>query len=236
MNQKRNQFTFYRSFLESVRRQPTNVQNAFFQLVIRYALDGVEPGEEEDALVLSLFVLVRPTLDSAFKKSKKGNRDKCGQYVKEKYLSKSHHEGEGEIEVEVENEKEIEIEFDSEIEIENEIQGAGLALPTLEKELFPIFPKTITTLQDKYPGVDVVQEFEKIKAWFSEDVGRLQPANKLIPFVYRWMGRNAERIRQGDTNGAGREPELPTTSDAERVAFLQKLVARNRKESEDSRC
>lgn len=219
-----------------------NVQNAFFRSVILYALDGVEPEEKEDALVLSLFCLARPTLDSAFKKSKKGNRDKCGQYVKEKYLSKSHHEGEGEgeIEVEVENEKEIEIEFefDSEIEKEkeNEIQGAGLALPTLEKELFPIFPKTITTLQDKYPGVDVVQEFEKIKAWFSKDVGRLQPANKLIPFVYRWMGRNAERIRQGDTNGAGREPELPTTSDAEQVEWMRRLVARQREETEETKC
>ncbi len=59
----RGQFTFYRSFFESIQTLPKSRQLQAFEAICRYALDGEEP----DALSGSpaaIFLLVRPVLES----------------------------------------------------------------------------------------------------------------------------------------------------------------------------
>ena len=108
----RNQFTFYRSFLDAIRKLPKREQGAIVLAISCYALDeelpsGLSPVAE------TVFTLVKPTLDSANKKSANQSH---GTHKRVTNDLQTVHKKEVEKEVEVEGEKEGEIE----IEIENE--------------------------------------------------------------------------------------------------------------------
>lgn len=60
---KRKQFTFYRSFWEAVKDLPNEDRLKALDAIIGYALDGDEPGC--GGVSKSIFVLVKPVLDSA---------------------------------------------------------------------------------------------------------------------------------------------------------------------------
>ena len=100
----RNQFTFYRSFLDAIRKLPKREQGAIVLAISCYALDeelpsGLSPVAE------TVFTLVKPTLDSANKKSanqSQGTRKR----VTNDLQSVHNKEREGEIEVEIEKENE----------------------------------------------------------------------------------------------------------------------------------
>ena len=66
----RGQFTFYASFFAAVERLPKSRRYEALSAIIRYGLDGEEPGELKGA-VGSVFTLVRPNLDNARVKAAK---------------------------------------------------------------------------------------------------------------------------------------------------------------------
>lgn len=102
---KRDQFTFYRSYYEAIRTLPKKEQTAVFLAVCSYALDEDIPALS--GVALSVFTLIRPTLDSGRKKAlnrenktrtnKEQNDNKQG--TKQEQNSKEK-EGEGEREIE----------------------------------------------------------------------------------------------------------------------------------------
>lgn len=109
---KREQFTFYRSYYEALKHLPKRDRADVLMAVIGYALDEEVP--KLSGVPLSVFTLIRPTLDSGRNKArnrviKRGTKqeqtdNKSEQTCKEK---------EGEVEREKEREGECEVEGDS---------------------------------------------------------------------------------------------------------------------------
>ena len=65
---EREQFTFYRSYYEALKNLPKRDQTAVLMAVIGYALDEREP--DLSGVPLSVFTLIRPTLDSGRNKAR----------------------------------------------------------------------------------------------------------------------------------------------------------------------
>lgn len=115
----REQFTFYRSFWESIQVLDTASQMAIIVAIIEYALDEKEP--DLQGVPAAMFKLIRPNLDAANKKSKAGkskshenqtrNRTKSKTNQNEiktesnKNQTRNKNKGEGEIEIEKESYK-----------------------------------------------------------------------------------------------------------------------------------
>lgn len=70
---KRKQFTFYRSFRDSIEQLPTNKEKLqAYQMLCNYALDREEPptdGKKPSAVML--FAIMRPILDKAHERAEK---------------------------------------------------------------------------------------------------------------------------------------------------------------------
>lgn len=67
---ERNQFTFYRSYYEALKHLPRRDQTNVLMALLAYALDETEPSLS--GVALSVFTLIRPTLDSG--RNKAANR------------------------------------------------------------------------------------------------------------------------------------------------------------------
>ena len=69
---KRLQFTFYRSYYDAIKVLPKKEQTAVMLALCAYALDKVEPSLTGTAG--AIFTLIRPTLDSGWKKAIGGTK------------------------------------------------------------------------------------------------------------------------------------------------------------------
>lgn len=106
---KRDQFTFYRSYYEALKNLTKRDQTTVLMAVIGYALDETEPNLS--GVPLSVFTLIRPTVDSGRKKAEnRANKTRTKQEQnnnkpesKEEQISKEN-EGEREEEREIERE------------------------------------------------------------------------------------------------------------------------------------
>ena len=114
---KRDQFTFYRSYYEALKNLPKRDQTAVLMAVIGYALDETEP--LLSGVPLSVFTLIRPTLDSGRNKAR-NRMNKCGtrsdQTDNKVKTNQERTFKEGEKEVESESEREVEVESEKESE------------------------------------------------------------------------------------------------------------------------
>ena len=68
---KRKQFTFYASYLDSIRKLKPKQQAEIILAICEYAINGSEPETLSD-IAETVFTLVRPTLDSGRKKADSG--------------------------------------------------------------------------------------------------------------------------------------------------------------------
>lgn len=104
---KRNQFTFYRSFYEAVKRLPKGKRAAVVMAIVEYGLDLVEPTGLNNTQY-GFFLLTKPVLDAAWKKAKVGSTGgKISRRGSAEKISKG------------------EVEKDKEIEDETETKGEG---------------------------------------------------------------------------------------------------------------
>lgn len=112
---KRDQFTFYRSYYEALKNLPKRDQTAVLMAVIGYALDETEPSLS--GVPLSVFTLIRPTLDSGRNKAR-NRMNKCGTRSDqtENKLKTNQEQTCKEGEKEVESEREVEVEREKESE------------------------------------------------------------------------------------------------------------------------
>ena len=126
----REQFTFYRSFYEAIRGLKPVEQTKVVLAICEYALNGTEP--QLSGTANSIFILIKPTLDSSARKSENGKRKSKMEASKKQNGSKTEANGyqtatEGEIEKEYEKEKEVELEKEYEVEVENECENECLS-------------------------------------------------------------------------------------------------------------
>ena len=107
---KRDQFTFYRSYYEALKALPKRDQTSVLMSVIGYALDEETPSLS--GVPLSVFTLIKPTLDSGRNKArsrmKKGgtSEEQIGTNEKQNGTNVEQSINEGEIEKEREEEGE----------------------------------------------------------------------------------------------------------------------------------
>jgi len=83
----RKQFTFYRSFYESIQQLPTKKEKLMaYEMICKYALDGKLPEmETQKSSTLAIFSLCQPILNRARKRSKQIlERSTLAQQEKEK--------------------------------------------------------------------------------------------------------------------------------------------------------
>lgn len=122
----REQFTFYRSFADALRRIKKDADRAkAYDAICNYALYGIEPDLDSvpDSVAIS-FDLIRPTLDASKRKAESG---KNGGRAKEQESKREANRKQTESKLEanakrgeIEREKEEEIENENEVEIEKE--------------------------------------------------------------------------------------------------------------------
>lgn len=110
---ERKQFTFYRSYYEAIKHLPERDKAKVLMAILSYALDDLMP-EGLSGAALSVFTLIRPTLDSGrIKAQNRLNKSKTNEEQNENKTESNAHqtrkekEREKEKEVEVEREKDI---------------------------------------------------------------------------------------------------------------------------------
>ncbi len=123
----RKQFTFYESYAAAISRiRSKSVRCAAYDAIVNYAIHGIAPDVDElpDAAAIA-FDLIRPTLDTAAKRSLGGTiraaGQRAGSAAAQRQLSRSSASAQPQLsgkEKETEAEAEIEIEYESETENE----------------------------------------------------------------------------------------------------------------------
>jgi DnaD/phage-associated family protein len=122
---KRDQFTFYRSYYEALKHLPKRDRADVLMAVIGYALDEEIP--KLSGVPLSVFTLIRPTLDSGRNKAKNRlNKQKTSQEQTGTKQEQNGKEGESEREVEKELEREVESECEGEGENDSSLPTTPL--------------------------------------------------------------------------------------------------------------
>lgn len=122
---KRDQFTFYRSYYEALKHLPKRDRSDVLMAVIGYALDEEIP--KLSGVPLSVFTLIRPTLDSGRNKAKNRlNKQKTSQEQTGTKQEQNCKEGESEREVEKELEREVESECEGEGENDSSLPTTPL--------------------------------------------------------------------------------------------------------------
>ena len=148
---KRDQFTFYRSYYEALKNLPKRDQTAVLMAVIGYALDETEPSLS--GVPLSVFTLIRPTLDSGRNKAR-NRMNKCGTRSDqtENKLKTNQEQTCKEGEKEVESEREVEVEREK--ESENDSYTPPTPSPRGKRFSPPTVDEVRAYCQERNNGVD----------------------------------------------------------------------------------
>ena len=161
----RKQFTFYRSFYDAVLDLAEDDRLGVYEAIIAYALDRKKP-EDLSGVQKTAFILVKPVLDSSWKKAIAGKAGGSKKKAKRKQNESKR-----------EKEKETEIENEIEIEIEDECpEGFGAFW-----ELYPVKLGKDKAVQawkrlapDPKAVCDGVKKWSQTKQW-NDDNGRFIP-------------------------------------------------------------
>lgn len=130
---KRDQFTFYRSYYEAIKVLPQKEQIQVLLSLCAYALDETEPSLS--GVSLSVFTLMRPTVDRGRKKAENRlnkTESNAGQEQNKPKTNEEQNRNEGEKEKEREVEREVEREEEKEREKECEYTPYIPPLPAEE--------------------------------------------------------------------------------------------------------
>ena len=187
---KRLQFTFYRSYYDAIKVLPKKEQTAVLLALCAYALDKEEPNLTGTAG--AIFTLIRPTLDSGWKKAIGGTRGtpkKDNEKIEERCDKDTAKEKDGE----KEKEGEIEIEIENECYTQKPPNGAKRFSP-------PSFDDVKAYCQERGNGVDP----QAFVDWYTSNgwkVGK-NPMKDWKAAVRTWETRWKDE-RRPQENGSG---------------------------------
>lgn len=212
---ERKQFTFYRSYLDAIRRLPKKEQGNIVLAICNYALDETIPSALSP-IADTVFTLVKPTLDASRRKAEAGN---CGgktkatakqtasktqanvkQTVSEKEREKEK-EKEGEIEIEKENE--CSISSSSDLRGAPGMPGASpptISLPLNDGSAFEIFQPDIDMWSNLYPAVDVMQQLRNMAGWIDGNPSKRKTRSGIKRFVNSWLAKEQNKGGERATN------------------------------------
>ena len=208
---ERKQFTFYRSYLDAIRRLPKKEQGNIVIAICNYALDETIPSALSP-IADTVFTLVKPTLDASRRKAEAGN---CGGKTKatakqtasktQANVKQTASEKEKEKEREKEGEIEIEKENECSISSSSDLRGApgmpGASPPTISLPLndgsaFEIFQPDIDMWSNLYPAVDVMQQLRNMAGWIDGNPSKRKTRSGIKRFVNSWLAK--EQNKGGD--------------------------------------
>ena len=136
---KRDQFTFYRSYYEAIKTLPAKELKSVLLAICSYALDEEAPALS--GIANSVFVLIRPTLDSGRKKAEnRVNKRGTKREQNENKTEQNRKESEGEREIESEIESEREGEGEGEVEREDDMSISIIPVIPSAREAPPASP------------------------------------------------------------------------------------------------
>ena len=185
---KRLQFTFYRSYYDAIKVLPKKEQTAVLLALCAYALDKEEPNLTGTAG--AIFTLIRPTLDSGWKKAIGGSRgtpQKDNEKIAERCGKDTAKEKEGE------KEREGEIEIENECYTPKPPKGAKRFSP-------PSFDDVKSYCQERENGVDP----QAFVDWYTSNgwkVGK-NPMKDWKAAVRTWERKEANHGRNGSADSA----------------------------------
>ena len=185
---KRLQFTFYRSYYDAIKVLPKKEQTAVLLALCAYALDKEEPNLTGTSG--AIFTLIRPTLDSGWKKAIGGTRgtpQKDNEKIEERYGKDTAKEKEGE------KEKEKEKEIENECYTPKPPSGAKRFSP-------PSFDDVKSYCQERKNGVDP----QAFVDWYTSNgwkVGK-NPMKDWKAAVRTWERKEANHGRNGSADSA----------------------------------
>ena len=185
---KRLQFTFYRSYYDAIKVLPKKEQTAVMLALCAYALDKVEPNLTGTAG--AIFTLIRPTLDSGWKKAIGGTRgtpQKDNEKIEERCGKDTAKEKEGE------KEKEGDIEIENVCYTPKPPKGAKRFSP-------PSFDDVKSYCQERENGVDP----QAFVDWYTSNgwkVGK-NPMKDWKAAVRTWERKEANHGRNGSADSA----------------------------------
>ena len=208
---ERKQFTFYRSYLDAIRRLPKKEQGNIVLAICNYALDETIPSALSP-IADTVFTLVKPTLDASRRKAEAGNCGGKTKAIQKQSVSKTQANvkqtvSEKEKEKEKEKEGEIEIEKENECSISSssDLRGApgmpGASPPTISLPLndgsaFEIFQSDIDVWSNLYPAVDVMQQLRNMAGWIDGNPSKRKTRSGIKRFVNSWLAK--EQNKGGD--------------------------------------
>ena len=208
---ERKQFTFYRSYLDAIRRLPKKEQGNIVLAICNYALDETIPSALSP-IADTVFTLVKPTLDASRRKAESGNCGGKAKAIQKQSVSKTQANvkqtvSEKEKEKEKEKEGEIEIEKENECSISSssDLRGApgmpGASPPTISLPLndgssFEIFQSDIDVWSNLYPAVDVMQQLRNMAGWIDGNPSKRKTRSGIKRFVNSWLAK--EQNKGGD--------------------------------------
>ena len=191
---RREQFTFYRSYYEALKNLPKRDQTAVLMAVIGYALDETEPALS--GVPLSVFTLIRPTLDSGRNKAKnrmnkRGTNEGQSENKQETNQEQTRKEGE----------KEKEKEGESEIEVEGENDSSPPPPPLSGGRSKRFVPPTVEEVQtycrERNNGIDAAAfiDFYAARGW---KYGQGRPMVDWKAAVRTWESREKKQENGGN--------------------------------------
>ncbi len=80
-------FIFFVSYYEAIKELPEDQQGAVYKAIVNYAMEGIEP--KLKGLANSIFVLIRPYIDSSKKKQNSGSMGGIAKKLSSKTSSKA---------------------------------------------------------------------------------------------------------------------------------------------------
>lgn len=210
----REQFTFYRSFWEALKALPKKDQLPFVTAVCAYALDG--ESKPLSGSPYASFLLVKPILDKAAKKSANGKQGGSKPKANGKKGGSNQEQNESHIEGEKEVEKEIEVEIENDslyitsssedVCAEPKIGSAPepappvICMPLNDGSEFGVTAETVTEFTSLYPALDIMQELRNMRGWLLNNPKNRKTKAGICRFINAWLSRSQDSARRTAPN------------------------------------
>ena len=214
-SEPRNQFTFYRSYLEAIEPLPKKDRSAIILAVCEYGLYETEP-RGLSPVAMACFNLIRPTLDSGRRKAASGKQG--GKSGKQ---SASKPEANGKQSA---REKEREKEKEKEIEKENECKGFASETNSFEA-FFSAYPRQSYEDEARVAWAsldpdDLPTVLASLERWKGSE-NWVQEGGRFIPTAANWLRHGLWR----DTPMAARPADGRRPLDSDELAAIAACMA-----------
>jgi hypothetical protein len=74
------------------------------------------------------------------------------------------------------------------------------SLPLVNGREYPIYDKMVDVFREAYPGVDIIAEFPKIRAWLLSNPTRRKTQRGMARFINNWLSKAQDNPRNGNGN------------------------------------